>query len=394
MSDIGFEAAAAPAPQPLSIRFTGSGSEYFRIWIVNLLLMLVTLGIYFPWAKVRRLRYFYANTLIGGQPLGFHASPSRMLRGYVLVALMLMAQSAAEKFSPLAGAVALVLLLALWPALLKSALQFRLANTSWRGLRFRFTGSVAGAYAALLPFVVPFVVLGSAAALVPDGQQPPPWFALLLIGVVLVSLAAVPWAWWRLKKYQHDHYAYGPDQTTLRARASSFYGVFMRTSGVALLTVIGLGVLVGLFAVAAILLGIDVGFDEMSELDARMLRVLAMVAAFWSALIALQFAPRAFFTSRMQNLLWSQTASPVVGFASTLRFRALFALTLKNWLLIILTLGLYWPFAAVALQRRRVEAVDVLLSVDPQALADSARRNENDAAGEAAGDLFGLDIGL
>lgn len=60
------------------IEFTGSGSEYFRIWIVNLLLTLVTLGIYYPWAKVRRLRYFYGNTLVAGHALWtFTASPRR-----------------------------------------------------------------------------------------------------------------------------------------------------------------------------------------------------------------------------------------------------------------------------------------------------------------------------
>jgi HAE1 family hydrophobic/amphiphilic exporter-1 len=35
----------------LPLRFTGSGSEYFRIWIVNLLLTLVTLGI-FSWRRL------------------------------------------------------------------------------------------------------------------------------------------------------------------------------------------------------------------------------------------------------------------------------------------------------------------------------------------------------
>eukprot|EP01041_Mallomonas_annulata_P027255 gene27255-48802_t len=63
-----------PSTNQIGIAFTGSGSEYFRIWIVNLLLMLVTLGIYFPWAKARRLRYFMGNTLVGGQPLGFHGN--------------------------------------------------------------------------------------------------------------------------------------------------------------------------------------------------------------------------------------------------------------------------------------------------------------------------------
>ena len=37
---------AASARAPEQIRFTGSGSEYFGIWIVNLLLTVVTVGIY------------------------------------------------------------------------------------------------------------------------------------------------------------------------------------------------------------------------------------------------------------------------------------------------------------------------------------------------------------
>ena len=75
-------------PENLSLVFTGSGSEYFRIWIVNLLLMFITLGIYFPWAKVRKLRYFYGNTLVGGEPLGFHGDPKKMFKGYALVAVL------------------------------------------------------------------------------------------------------------------------------------------------------------------------------------------------------------------------------------------------------------------------------------------------------------------
>ena len=57
----------ANAPSPVQrFEFTGSGSEYFKIWIVNVLLTIVTLGIYSAWAKVRRLRYFYNNTRFAG----------------------------------------------------------------------------------------------------------------------------------------------------------------------------------------------------------------------------------------------------------------------------------------------------------------------------------------
>ncbi|MEM9624119.1 MAG: DUF898 family protein, partial [Pseudomonadota bacterium] len=39
-----------------TLSFTGDGTEYFRIWIVNLTLTLLTLGIYSAWAKVRTNR--------------------------------------------------------------------------------------------------------------------------------------------------------------------------------------------------------------------------------------------------------------------------------------------------------------------------------------------------
>lgn len=52
----------APA-QTLPFRFTGTARQYFGIWIVNLLLTLLTLGVYAARAKVRTKRYFYGNTI-------------------------------------------------------------------------------------------------------------------------------------------------------------------------------------------------------------------------------------------------------------------------------------------------------------------------------------------
>jgi len=382
--------------QRLGLRFTGSGSEYFRIWIVNLLLTLATLGVYYPWAKVRRLRYFYANTLIGEHPLGFHAEPRRMLRGYLLVTLLLVLYSAAGHFSPLAGLAAFVIVAAVWPALLKSSMQFRMANTGWRGLRFRFVGSVRGAYAALLPFFVPGLLIVGALAGVPDQDQPPVWYGVLTLLVIAASLAMIPWWWWRLKKYQHDHYAYGGEQTRLGTGAGSFYGVFAETLGIGAAAMTAFVLLAVVIAIGVAMLGIGrEGAAGAPRPGIGMgLAALVGLAVFAVTLLAVQLVPRPYFTAKMQNLLWSRTASASVGFASTLRFWPLLALTLKNWLLIVLTLGLYWPFAAVAMQRQRLEAVEVLLQIDPQTLADRGRTAQGEAAGEAAGDLFGLDVGL
>ncbi len=69
-------------------------------------------------------------------------------------------------------------------------------------------------------------------------------------------------------------------------------------------------------------------------------------------------------------------------------------LTLKNWILMMLTLGMYWPFATVAMTRMRLLAVQLESSVNPAALVIDASAVEGQAVGEAAGDFFGFDIGL
>lgn len=62
---------------PVKIDFQGTASEYFRIWIVNICLTILTLGVYSAWAKVRRNQYFYANTIIDGSSLQYQASLCR-----------------------------------------------------------------------------------------------------------------------------------------------------------------------------------------------------------------------------------------------------------------------------------------------------------------------------
>lgn len=375
------------AAHPLRIEFTGSGSEYFRIWIVNLLFLLLTLGIYYPWAKVRRLRYFHGNTLVDGEPLGFHADPKKMLKGYLLVGLLLGLYSAAGKFSAMAGLVAFVLVMAIWPALLKSSMQFRLANTSWRGLRFRFKGSVADAYKAVLPLFLPSLVIVVALTAVVDPNKPPAWYGFTVLGVTLLSLAVIPWLLWNLKQYQHNHYALASLQTSFRASRGSFYMVFFKTFGVTLLAI----ALVAALA-AAVFFAFKGGLVQGA--GSRLTLILVVVLGVMSCLVAIILAINPYITSRLQNLVWTRTGNGSLRFLSNLRFKSLFLLTLKNWLLILLTLGLYWPFASVALARLRLEAVSVKTRISPEALVSQIRSIEGDAAGDAAGDLFGLDIGL
>ncbi|MBL8388546.1 MAG: DUF898 domain-containing protein [Hydrogenophaga sp.] len=371
----------------LSIRFTGSGAEYFRIWIVNLLLLVVTLGFYWPWAKVRRLRYFMHNTLVDGDPLDFHADPKQMLKGWALVGVLFAMYNVASSASAVANLVAIAALAALWPALWRSAMRFRLGNTSWRGLRFRFTGSTADAYRALLPLLLMGLPAGVLGLWVPDDPEvvPPDWVAASFAGVGLFAVLMLPWLFWRMKAYQHRHYALAHLQTDFRASVRSFYGLGLKQSGLMMLLI---AVLMVMTAVAS--LGADggMGLDKLSIAHwiIGLLVLMVLGATF------LGMGP--WWTTRLQNLVWNHTGNDQMQFLSGLRFRDMLWLSIKNGVLMALTLGLYWPFAAVATARLRLEAVQIRSGIDPDALLASAQENPAEAAGDAAGDFFGLDVGL
>lgn len=375
----------------LKIEFTGSGSEYFRIWITNMFLILVTLGLYWPWAKARRLRYFWGNTVVNGDPLGFHGDPKQMFKGWVLVAVLIGLYNFASNFSETAGAVAFLVLAALWPALWRSSMNFRMNNTSWRGLRFRFAGSLGDAYKAHLPLVLllplPFMLgyWGPQEMENPGAME----MALPFIGIVLLSIALMPWLIWCMKVYQHRNYAIGSLQSDFRASLASFYLVAIKPFFLAAFVLIS----VGLFIANSFA-------EAKAGMPSQLLMFLPVALILAWLLFLLGIGP--WLTTRMQNLVWTKTGSLVqiesgslkIRFVSQLSFRSMFLLSLKNGFLMVITLGFYWPFAKIATARLRLEAVHIRSNTELDTLLAMLNKGPEETAGDAAGDFFGLDVGL
>ena len=377
----------------LKIQFTGSGSEYFRIWIVNLLLSIVTLSLYHPWAKVRRLRYFYGNTLVDGHALDFHGNPLKMLRGYLLVGALVFCYSMAGQFSKAAAVVAVAIFAVVFPALLRASMQFRLANTSWRGLRFRFSGSLSGAYQAMLPLFVPTFLFALLGMQMTDPVHPPAWYLQAIGGVFLLTIVLAPLVLWNFKRYQHDHYGLGQWQTRLTIGPGSVYWLALKMIGLWVISIVAL-IIVGfvLAVVAGVATGLSNGFNKESFSHAGPM-VFVFVLIFVVCYLVALMVPVPYAMSRTQNLIWNGTRCNELRFESKLLLGPLIGLTIKNWLLMVVTLGLYFPFASVAFYRMRLESVTPHLSGDLDQLQAQAVA-AGDASGDAAGDFFGIDIGL
>ena len=130
---------------PTPVIFQGKTSEYFGIWIVNLLLSLITLGIYSAWAKVRRKKYFYNNTLIDNVGFDYHAKPISILKGRLIAVAFFIAYGMSASIHPFLPAVFLGIFFIVLPWLVVRGSIFSARNTSHRGLRFDFIGTIGQA---------------------------------------------------------------------------------------------------------------------------------------------------------------------------------------------------------------------------------------------------------
>ncbi len=336
--------------------FGGSGSEYFRIWIVNILLTVLTLGIFSAWAKVRRTQYFYRNTRVAGAGFDYHGDPLAILKGRIIAALLFGSYYAAGLVSPLIGSAAFVILVAVLPWLICRSLRFRFYNTSYRGLRFRFTGSTADAYKTFLLFpVATFFTLGVLA---------PMWHH-------------------RVKHYLHSNAWYGQTRFSFDATVGGFYRIYLAALGLLLTLITGGAVLAVPFVTGGLL--------DAEAITGTVMLMLGGLAVIAYATVAVSMW--AFTTARVQNLTWNHTTLGPHRFVSDIEVRRLVWLTMTNLLGMLVTLGLFKPFA-------EVRVTEYLLSVSTVVTSGSlndfvaGEQLQIDAAGEEALEMFDIDLAI
>ena len=134
-------ASASPiAKYPLE--FVGTGGEYFNVWIVNVVLTVLTVGFFTPFARRRTAVYFYNHTLVADSALEFTGSIKRMLLGFLVVTTLYVLYELAG-YLEYEWAVNFMLVLAALaaPFLWGSAMRFRTRSTRWRGIRPLFVAS-------------------------------------------------------------------------------------------------------------------------------------------------------------------------------------------------------------------------------------------------------------
>lgn len=292
-------------PKTLPFSFTGKGGEYFKIWIVNIFLSIVTLGIYSAWAKVRTQRWFYAHTQVDGQAFMYLAEPKQLLKGHLIAWVAFVTYALSIQFLPLLGGALLMVLVIASPWLMVASLRFNARMSAFRGIRFDFTGSVSEAYKVYL------------------------WWPMLLVPTLGLIL---PYLSYRSTGFALNHMRYGNTEVRFDGDLKSFQKVYLKAFAWLLLP-LALGAAVYLLR-------------ESSPGLALLALSVAPIVVY-----AVMLFVGSYLTAHLRNLTYNNTRIGPVHFDSRLHAGRLIWLFISNVFLMAITLGLFYPWARVRLAR-------------------------------------------
>ena len=385
--------------EPYPIEFSGSGGEFFRVWIVNVLLTVVTLGLYTPFARRRTAQYFYGNTIVADRPLEFTAQQRRMVVGFLILALLYIIKNVLAQTGQ-DGAVTAMMLAgaALAPYFWASAIRFRFNATRWRGVRLQLTASWFEIYRASWPVFVIALVWGAAVSVIgwtlPEdepitqaGESIPALLAAVACALI-VSFLCMARLEFNYKSLMVERGRIGGQPGRWKPVFGDFLRIWVATLGIFLLTLLVIGL-----AIAAAVGGSFMLLNKPQDAGPEAVLFIIATMVVSVLLLFLATAPaRAYREARMFQLVWNNIGvSHMARFKCKLRVGRYVGLRLTNILLTLLTLGFYRPFARVSEYRMKAESVTLHVKGGPDQLANQLAREEH-GLGDAIADAAGLDL--
>ena len=327
---------ATSPPARIPLEFNGSGSEYFRIWIVNILLTIMTLGIYSAWAKVRNKQYFYGNTRLHGAGFEYRASPTQILKGRALVAGVMIAYGGLSIFLPYVEAVFILAFVFAFPWLIVRSVAFNAHHSAWRNIRFDFSAGYSDAFKVYVLW---------------------PLLAMVTLGIFS------PYVFYRQNKFLVENSSFGQSRFIFHATWKDYYRILMVASLLALLAVAVVGIAAFTFA-PLVLLALPVYLYVF-----------------------------AYFSVKSGNLFYNSSRLGRHRLESCMEVKGYLRLVLTNTLATALTLGIFHPWAKVRTLRYKARHLSLKPAGDLNAFV-AGKQKAVGAVGDASGDFFDFDLGL
>jgi len=354
-------------PDYLFLEFKGNAREYFRIWIVNLCLTLLTAGIFSAWAKVRKKRYFYSNLTLDGTPFQYLAKPLPILKGRVIAAMLfILYYSSRHLFTAMLPYVlGASLVVAPW-VIVRSA-AFNARYSAYRNMTFHFRGNYLKALRVVTAWgIIPAIAIGTMFN----------WWGKYWAAAIFYILFGILFPSWmkRFKQFIVSNTSFGGQIGQFSATAGQFFKVY---------------VMAGLIVVAVgVVAAVCVGIAYFTKRDLSYLPYIIIVISYTGYVLAF-----AHVKANITNTVWNHTSLGPLRFQSWLRSRDLAKLYLTNALGIIASAGLLIPWAVIRTLRYRADHTRVMVE-DALSIFRGSEATSVQAVGSEIGEFFDMDLSL
>ena len=381
--------------------FTGRGGEYFKIWIVNILLSIITLYIYSAWAKVRTRRYFAGNTVLDNSSFDYHATGKQILLGRIIAVVLLIIVTVGGVIDPFVSIGGFVILALLLPWAVWRSIKFNMRMTSYRNVRFGFDGKLGPMYMYLLvmpliPLLVAAVVAGG---LYMSGIVAVPELASIGAVGVFAMYLMYPWVHKRLANYMLRNYRYGTAKFSGELSTGRFYAIYIKAFFLSLLVyfavlLVGAGIAFLLSSLG--ILGPDFfeSFFQNPEQFGQTGSILGILAVvfFYLVIFFIGTLITSYFRSRLREHLFDNgILDQRVDPESTVTARGLWWISISNILILVFTLGFGYPWTKVRMARYIADNT-VVHAEDSLDNFVSDEKDKVGALAEELGDAFDMDV--
>lgn len=190
----------------LRINFNADGLRLLAVMIINFIFIILTLGLYYPWAKANIRYYLWNETEMDGSRFVFHGKGFEMFKGFLLAYGLILTLNLGIFFSSnsqysIYFVIAFYLsVLLITPMAMFGAWRYRVARTAWRGIYFDFTGSFKR-----------FLRL---------------FYAQIFLTVITLGIY-FPWLRANIQKYLIGHTQFGQYKFNFKGEGSSLFLIYL-----------------------------------------------------------------------------------------------------------------------------------------------------------------------
>ena len=346
---------------PHQASFYGSGGALFGIYLRNILLTLVTLGIYYLWGKNRLRTYVVSQCEFQGDRFAWHGTGKELFIGalkvfavlapvffLISVAPVLWKSIASQLASKAAG---LLVYLFLVPLAMVGMRRYRFSRLSWRGIRFSFRGRVRD------------------------------FLKLFLRGALFMGLTFglyAPFFQTQQRKFFSENTYFGNARFAFDGKGRDLFGRL-------LLSLVVAGAAFGVAAVVAVATVGQFRFSRLSERPDAISQVIVAALPGFAVAILVAVVAVFWYLAYRHRYYWSHTSFQAARFRSTVTAGKLLWLWVSNLLLIVVTLGIAIPWVLARNVRFNLANITLIGSLDLSSVVQEAQQ-----AGAGAESLAGM----